>query len=123
MEVKRGLWYTNFSGTLAATLVLSSNVQYNLYFVREIEREVIEVDYLRQTIGSAELSGLFNLPPTLRNKKVEVIVLPVENEAEKESTHEGKRGYKLNMGFLPGPELPDSFFEPLPEEDLQAWGL
>ena len=30
---------------------------------------------------------------------------------------------KLNMGFIEGPELPDSFFEPLPEEDLQAWGL
>ena len=81
------------------------------------------MEYLRQTIGSAELSGIFNLPPTLRNKKVEVIILPLESDVEQESKHEGMRGYKLNMGFLPGPELPNSFFEPLPEEDLQAWGL
>jgi len=29
---------------------------------------------------------------------------------------------KRNLGFLSGPSLPDSFFDPLPEEDLQAWG-
>ena len=33
--------------------------------------------------------------------------------------------YGIRIGFLKGviPELPDSFFDPLPEEDLQAWGL
>ena len=76
------------------------------------------MEYLRQIIGSAELSGIFDLPPTLRNKRVEVIVLPAENKAVEEPKHEDKRGYKLNIGFLPGAELPDSFFEPLPEEDL-----
>jgi len=32
---------------------------------------------------------------------------------------------KRQLGFLKDkvPTLPDSFFEPLPEEDLQAWGL
>ena len=30
---------------------------------------------------------------------------------------------KRKLGFLSGPPLPDSFFDPLPEEDLQAWGL
>ena len=28
-----------------------------------------------------------------------------------------------NIGFLKGPSLPDSFFDPLPEEDLELWGL
>ena len=32
---------------------------------------------------------------------------------------------KRELGFLKDkvPPLPDSFFDPLPEEDLQAWGL
>ena len=32
---------------------------------------------------------------------------------------------KLKLGFLKDkiPPLPDSFFDPLPEEELQAWGL
>jgi prevent-host-death family protein len=25
------------------------------------------------------------------------------------------------FGFAPGPDLPDSFFEPLPEEELRLW--
>ena len=27
------------------------------------------------------------------------------------------------LGFAKGAEIPDSFFEPLSEEDLQLWGL
>ncbi|MCL1820195.1 MAG: hypothetical protein FWG36_06025 [Oscillospiraceae bacterium] len=83
------------------------------------------MEYLRQTIGSAELSGIFNLPQALRNKKVEVIILPVEDIAPEKSERGNMQGFKVNFGFLKGkvPELPDSFFEPLPEEDLQAWGL
>ena len=32
---------------------------------------------------------------------------------------------KRQLGFLKDklPSLPESFFDPLPEEDLQAWGL
>jgi len=75
------------------------------------------MDYLRQTIGSAELSGIFDLPQALQNTEVEVIILPAQNGKEKE------RGYKLQLGFLDLPPLPDSFFDPLPEEELQAWGL
>jgi len=29
---------------------------------------------------------------------------------------------KRQLGFLPG-SLPESFFDPLPEEELQLWGL
>ena len=30
---------------------------------------------------------------------------------------------KRNLGFMDVPPLPESFFDPLPEEELQAWGL
>jgi len=30
---------------------------------------------------------------------------------------------KIKLGFVKGSPLPDSFFDPLPEEELQAWGL
>jgi prevent-host-death family protein len=29
---------------------------------------------------------------------------------------------KRKLGFLPG-NLPESFFDPLPDEELEAWGL
>jgi len=34
-------------------------------------------------------------------------------------TPKGKR----EIGFAKGADVPDSFFDPLPEEELQAWGL
>jgi len=74
------------------------------------------MEYLRQTIVSTELSGILNLPPTLRNRKVEIIVLPADDNDVEEKP-------KRQLGFAKGAEIPDSFFEPLPEEDLQAWGL
>ena len=81
------------------------------------------MEYVHQTIGSSALSDIFDLPPTLRNKEVEVIILPMQKKEE--AKQEYKQGFKVNMGFLKGkvPELPDSFFDPLPEEDLEAWGL
>jgi hypothetical protein len=77
------------------------------------------MEYVRQTMRSADLSGLIELPPTLRDTKVEIIVLPVENEVPK------KPKKKINFDFLKDkvPPLPESFFDPLPEEELQAWGL
>ena len=76
------------------------------------------MEYIRQTIGSDKLIGIFDVPQTLRNRKVEVIILPAEND-------DGKtKGKACRIGCYPElPELPDSFFDPLPEEDLQAWGL
>ena len=78
------------------------------------------MEYIRQTVSSAELNNLFNnLPPSLRGRRVEVIILPVDNSVAGEAPNHG-----CNIGCCPDlPELPDSFFEPLPEEDLQAWGL
>ena len=77
------------------------------------------MEYLRQTINSEELNGVFVLPQSLLNRKVDVIILPVEDNAFIEPKE------KRQLGFLKGvvPPLPDSFFDSLPEEDLQAWGL
>jgi len=74
------------------------------------------MEFLRQTLGSDKLDGIFNIPQSWRNRKVEVIILPLPDELP-EAKHE------VCIGFLDGPPLPDSFFDPLPEEDLQAWGL
>ena len=42
---------------------------------------------------------------------------------ESSTSKEPKR--EIQFGFLKGivPPLPDSFFDPLPEEELQTWGL
>lgn len=37
------------------------------------------MDYLRKTVDSSELSSVFDLPVELRNRKVEVIILPLES--------------------------------------------
>ena len=79
------------------------------------------MEYLRQTINSTELSGVLNLPPQLHNRIVEIIVLPAADDETAKNSKEKK--VKRQLGFWDGPELPDSFFDPLPEEDLQAWGL
>ena len=77
------------------------------------------MEYARQTVDSNILKGILNIPPTLYNKKVEVIILPIEDTTKEQFIHANKR----QIGFWDGPEIPDSFFEPLPEEELQAWGL
>ena len=38
------------------------------------------MEYIRQTIDSEKLSSFLELPLSLRNTKVEIIVLPVQNE-------------------------------------------
>ena len=74
------------------------------------------MEYLRQTIGSDKLSDVFKLPASLQNKKVEVIILPFNDEVSEAPL------IKRRIGFMKGAELPDSFFDPLPDEELEAWG-
>jgi len=78
------------------------------------------MEYLRKTIGSSELNGIFELPPMLRDRKVQIIILPAEDYEQ-----EQPKSQKRQLGFLKNlvPPLPDSFFDPLPEEDLKAWGM
>jgi len=75
------------------------------------------MEYLRQTIGSAKLSHIFDLPPALRDKRVDVIILPAEDNAVEQPKP------KRQLGFIKAPPLPKSFFDSLPEEELQEWGL
>jgi hypothetical protein len=70
----------------------------------------------------SELNNLINLPPTLRNNQVEVIILPAVPVKEEYNIAEEPK-QKRELGFAAGAEVPDSFFEPLSEEELQAWGL
>ena len=46
-------------------------------------------------------------------------VKPIASKSDKKPNH------ALRLGFLKDkvPPLPDSFFEPLPEEELELWGL
>ena len=74
------------------------------------------MDFVRQTIDGAELNRIINLPPMLRNTQVEVIVLPIVT-AESVNVNNAKRP----IGFARGAEVPDSFFEPMSEEELQLW--
>ena len=76
------------------------------------------MEYVRQTVSGSALNNLIPLPPVLRNRRVQVIVLPAIDNDTPET-----QDYRCNVGFARGAEVPDSFFEPLPEEDLQAWGL
>ena len=75
--------------------------------------------FLCQTNNRTDLYGVINLPPMLHDSKIEGKILPAEiseNDEQKQT---------IRFGFLNDkvPPLPDSFFDPLPEEELRAWEL
>ena len=74
------------------------------------------MEYIRKTVDSASLRGIIDLPATLQTVEV-IVLLPAENTPEKETKS------KIQLDFIKAPPLPDSFFDPLPEEELQAWEL
>jgi len=76
------------------------------------------VEYMRQVVGGDKLASIFDIPKMFHNKKAEVIILFSEERSEEISTIK-----KRPIGFAKGAEVPDSFFEPLSEEDLQLWGM
>lgn len=57
------------------------------------------------------------------NKRVIVTILSdvLDGTPIDQTENVSKRVRKI--GFMDGPPLPDSFFEPLPEEELELWGL
>jgi len=73
------------------------------------------MDFISKTMGNAELSDIFEIPPSLYNRSVQVIILPVEDNSSDEPKLEKRR-----LGFLKDkiPPLPDSFFDSLPNGDL-----
>ena len=76
------------------------------------------MEFIRQTVSGVALNNFIALPAALRNRNVQVIVLPAPDDVPAETPN-----YSCNIGFARGADVPDSFFEPLPEEDLLAWGL
>jgi hypothetical protein len=55
----------------------------------------------------------------IREEDGVILLIPIsETTAGEES-----KPHRICMGFVDGPPLPDSFFDPLPEEELQSWGL
>ena len=82
------------------------------------------MEFLRLAVASTDSIYITDLPVTLRHREVEVIVLPAQSEIpERDCGVDISFLDKRPIGFVDGPPLPDSFFDPLPEEDLQAWGL
>ena len=77
------------------------------------------MEYHRQTMNSEVLSGVLDLPPSLQSIEVDVIILPAVNKISEVTKPKRKR----KLDFVDVPPLPDSFFDPLPEEELQLWGL
>ena len=67
--------------------------------------------------------GVIRIPDVYSRKitsRIKVIVLIDENENSHPQPTNG-----IKFGCLKGKiaKVPDSFFEPLPEEELQLWGL
>ena len=59
------------------------------------------------------------IPVQGQYKVVITFIEPIANKADGEPNH------ALRLGFLKDkvPPLPNSFFDPLPEEELELWGL
>jgi hypothetical protein len=60
------------------------------------------MEYLRETIDSGSLAGIFNLPASLRNRNVEVIILPIDVKKEEK---QGRKSLKGSLHQYANPEL------------------
>ena len=49
------------------------------------------MEYVRATVDSPRLYGIFDIPPKLRGKMVEVIILPLENSISKTQEKKANR--------------------------------
>jgi hypothetical protein len=69
----------------------------------EIISGVKQMEYLRETIDSRSLTGIFNLPSSLRNRNVEVIILPTENDRAKprRKSAKGRLSKYANTKLIP----------------------
>ena len=57
------------------------------------------------------------------NKQVIITILDDNHESVSNNSPINVPKKARNIGFLEGPPLPDNFFDPLPEEELELWGL
>ena len=65
-------------------------------------------------------SGAMRLP---EGKRVIVTIFEESKAVNVDSQNIDVQSKKRNIGFLDGSPLPDCFFEPLPEEELELWSL
>ena len=56
-------------------------------------------------------------------EKKRVIITIFDDMQNAYGGEQSKAVKKRNIGFMEGPPLPDSFFDPLPEEELELWGV
>ena len=76
------------------------------------------MEYIRQVVAGDKLADIIDIPQAFRRKRAEVIILFSDDYIDEIQTFD-----KRPIGFAKGAEVPDSFFEPLSEEELQLWGL
>lgn len=76
------------------------------------------MNYYTETMHGRELRNVLNLPEELENTRIQVIIIPAPI-TETKTMQTGKR----RLGFMPGPPIPESFFEPISDEELDSWGL
>ena len=50
------------------------------------------MEYLRKTINSNTLTPIFNLPPSLQNRSVEVIILPTDSGKNEKIRRKSAKG-------------------------------
>jgi len=55
---------------------------------------------LRKVVDSNILAGLFDLPPTLQNRKIEVVLFPAEEETEEIPILIQKKPFQLTMANI-----------------------
>jgi len=55
---------------------------------------------LRKVVDSNILAGLFDLPPTLQNRKIEVVFFPAEEETEEIPILIQKKPFQLTMAHI-----------------------
>ena len=64
--------------------------------------------------------GAIQLP---EGKRVIVTIFEESRDIEIDKKSTSNQSKKRNIGFLDGPPLPDCFFDPLSEEELELWSL
>jgi len=62
-------------------------------------------------ISGEKIASFVDLPREFRDAMLRITITRAEEEPN----------YALNLGFLDLPPIPDSFFEPLSEEELALW--
>jgi len=50
------------------------------------------MEYLRKTVNSDALAAVFDLPISLRNRNVEVIIMPADNVGDQTHTRKSTKG-------------------------------